>query len=172
MSIKTKDDIIINNKNTIINNKNNVNINTNINTNIDNSTENDEEHNIDIYLEKEKHLHINEPWNKLTKIIKLKKITEYTIILGREHKLTNIEIKQLKKDLINYIDKKQLQKTKDVVYDKDIGQIKSIPNLLFNKTTKKFTIKRNDKQNSTIKSLGPKKINIAKKPLTDKIDTI
>ena len=45
-------------------------------------------------------------------------------------------------------------------------------NLLFNKTTKKFTIKRNDKQNSTIKSLGPKKINIAKKPLTDKIDTI
>ena len=172
MSIKTKDAIIINNKDTIINNNINNNIN-NINTDIDSDEiENQDEHNIDIYLEKEKHLHINEPWNKLTKIIKLKKITEYTIILGREHKLTNIEIKQLKKDLINYIDKKQLQKTKDVVYDKDIGQIKSIPNLLFNKTTKKFTIKRNDKQNSTIKSLGPKKINIAKKPLTDKIDTI
>ena len=75
-------------------------------------------------------------------------------------------------DIINYIDKKQLQKTKDVIYDKDMGQIKSIPNLLFNKITKKFTIKRNDKQNSTIKSLGPKKLNITKKPLTDKIDTI
>jgi len=60
----------------------------------------------------------------------------------------------LKKYLEESLDKKKLQCVKDVQYDKTTGKIKSIPNLHFNIATRKFTIKRNEKRVSTLKSLG------------------
>ena len=41
----------------------------------------------------------------------------------------------------------------NVQYDKDKGIIKSIPMLQFNTTTRKFTLKRNEKRTSTVKHL-------------------
>ena len=55
------------------------------------------------------------------------------------------------------LDRKKLQRVKDVIYDKDNGVIKDIPALFFVKNTKHFTLKNIDKRVSTLKSLAPKK---------------
>ena len=56
------------------------------------------------------------------------------------------------------MERKKLQRVKDVVYDKTIGVIKEIPALSYTKPTKHFTLKNVDKRVSTLKSLTPKKI--------------
>ena len=70
------------------------------------------------------------------------------------------------------LDRKKLQRTKDVTYDTNTGIIKSIPCLSFNKTSKKFTLKRCDKRPSTLKSLAPKKTKGKKIDKSDKDDKI
>lgn len=119
--------------------------------------------NIDAFLEKESIQSKNEPWSKLDKTIKLKKLNDYANQICDEYELSPTELKTLKKDLSSYIDKKQLQKVKDVTYDKESGIINSIPNLKFNKNTRKFTMKKSEKHVSTTKSLGPKKNSTTKK---------
>lgn len=128
---------------------------------------------IDMLLEKESNMNKSEPWSKLDKTIKLNKINDYINTLTKEHKLNSIEIKNVKKELHNALDKKQLQRIKDINYDKESGIINNIPNLHFNKNTRKFTMKRSEKQVSTLKSLGPKKSASTKKSKDkDKIDLI
>ena len=56
--------------------------------------------------------------------------------------------------LVYSLDRNRLQKIKEVTYDKDTGIIESIPSLVFNSKTSKFTLKRNDKRNSTLLSLS------------------
>ena len=76
-----------------------------------------------------------------------------------------------KKDLLNFLstnlDRKRLLKAKEVLYNKDTGKILSIPSLIYNTGAKKFTLKRCDKRQSTLKSLAPKK---NKNKKNDKID--
>lgn len=122
----------------------------------------DDINNIDIFLEKESIFNKSEPWNKLDKTVKIKKINEYVNTLTKEHKLNLTEIKNIKKQLMDALDKKQLMKVKDIQYDKEIGIIKNIPNLHFNSTTRKFTLKKSEKHISTSKSLPPKKNNTKK----------
>ena len=55
------------------------------------------------------------------------------------------------------LDRKKLQRVKDVVYDKTNGSIKEIPALSYTKANKHFTLKNMDKRVSTLKSLAPKK---------------
>ena len=57
------------------------------------------------------------------------------------------------------LERKKLQRVKDVIYDKDVGIIKNIPALHYTKSTKHFTLKNTEKRVSTLKSLAPKKIN-------------
>jgi hypothetical protein len=132
----------------------------------------DNSSNIDMILEKECNYNKSEPWSKLDKTVKMNKLNDYVNSLGKEHKLTVAEMKNTKKDLHAALDKKQLQRVKDINYDRENGIINNIPNLHFNKTTRKFTMKRSDKQISTLKSLGPKKNTLIKKPNKDKIDII
>ena len=75
-----------------------------------------------------------------------------------EEKLNEQQTKELKSYLLKCLERKKLQRQKDVVYDIETNTIKSITSLIFNKTTNKFTLKRNDKKTSTLKSLAPKKI--------------
>jgi hypothetical protein len=110
----------------------------------------------------------SENWIKLDKTIKLKKLNDYANFISKEHKLTAAELKSLKKDFTNYLDKKQLLKAKDVTYDKETGIIKNIPSLQFNKTSRKFTMKRSEKHISTTKALGPKKSSTKKASIKDK----
>ena len=109
---------------------------------------------VDILLEKERKLNNKEPWSKLDKTIKIKKLDDYVTRITDEHSLTPLEAQSLKKYLAVSLDRKKLQRVKDVLYDKILGSIKSIPSLHFNTTTRKFTLKRSEKRVSTLKSLG------------------
>ena len=134
--------------------------------------------NLDDFLEKEKQLNVNIPWTKLDKTVKVNKINEYVDKYISDNKLTTTDSKNMRKYLKDLLDKRQLNRVKDVTYDKDKGMIVNIPSLCFNRSNKKFTMKRNEKRTSTSKCLAPKKPrktrkneNKVVKENKDKIDT-
>jgi hypothetical protein len=113
--------------------------------------------NLDKFLEDEKNNNVNEPWCKLNKTIKTKKILEFIEKYKSEKNLDQEEEKALLVFLKDCLDRKKLQRVKDVVYDKTNGFIKEIPALSYTKANKHFTLKNMDKRVSTLKSLAPKK---------------
>ena len=113
--------------------------------------------NINLLLDKECLNNKKESWNKLDKSIKMNKITKYIDNLSEYYTLTNDEKKILKDYLSTQIDRKKLLKNKEVIYSKEKGVINSIPSLIFNNTTRKFSLKKNNQHISTVKSLGPTK---------------
>lgn len=113
--------------------------------------------NLDKFLESEKNNNINEPWCKLNKTIKTKKLQDYVELYKTQNNLTDDECNILILFLKDCIDRKKLQRVKDVLYDKENGAIKEIPALHYIKATKHFTLKNIDKRVSTLKSLAPKK---------------
>lgn len=132
--------------------------------------------NIEELLEKETIMNKLEPWCKLDKTQKLVKLKDYCILLQKKHDLNQKEETELYNFLSNCLEKKQLNKVRDVLYDKENGVIKSIPQLQFNNSSRKFNLKRCDKHVSTVKSLSVNKTKIIIKELekcniTDKIDT-
>ena len=114
--------------------------------------------NLDKFLENEKNNNINEPWCKLNKTLKTKKISEFIEIYKKEKDLNDEEVINLTRFLKDCLDKKKLSRVKDVVYDKINGIVKEIPALIYTKATKHFTLKNIDKRISTLKSLAPKKV--------------
>lgn len=114
--------------------------------------------NLDKFLENEKNININEPWCKLNKTIKTKKIVEFIEIYKKDKELNEEETSNLTKFLKDCLDKKKLSRVKDVIYDKVNGVVKEIPALTYTKSTKHFTLKNIDKRISTLKSLAPKKV--------------
>lgn len=113
--------------------------------------------NLDKFLESEKINNTNEPWCKLNKTIKTKKLVDFVEKYKTDNNLDNEESKLLTIFLKDCIDRKKLQHVKDVVYDKTNGSIKEIPALTYTKSNKHFTLKNIDKRVSTLKSLAPKK---------------
>ncbi len=113
--------------------------------------------NLEKFLENEKNNNIIEPWCKLNKTIKTKKLQEYVDAYKEENNLSKEESELLSTFLKECLDRKKLQRVKDVIYDKENGIIKDIPALCYMKTTKHFTLKNIDKRVSTLKSLAPKK---------------
>jgi hypothetical protein len=113
--------------------------------------------NLDKFLEDEKNNNSNEPWCKLNKTVKTKKILEYVEIYKKEKNLEKDEEDILITFLKECLDKKKLQRVKDVIYDKVNGTIKEIPALSYTKINKHFTLKNIDKRISTLKSLPVKK---------------
>ena len=113
--------------------------------------------NIEFFLASEKEASKKKPWSKLSKASKLKKINEYAIAYCNDKKLQDVQYKELKKYLEQCLNRKKIQRQKDVVYDIETNKIKSIPGLHFNKNTNKFTLKIKDKKTNTLKSLPPKK---------------
>jgi hypothetical protein len=113
--------------------------------------------NLDKFLENEKVNNVNEPWCKLNKTIKTKKLQDYVEIYKKLNNLSYEEGELLFIFLKDCIDRKKLQRVKDVLYDKENGSIKEIPALHYVKANKHFTLKNIDKRVSTLKSLAPKK---------------
>lgn len=112
---------------------------------------------IDRILENEKQHNKTESWNKLNKTNKLKKLNIFAVKYCKEHGLTRKEETLLKTFFEKCLEHK-LNKTKDLVYNKEIMEIESIPSLAFNHETRNFTLKNVDKQRvSTLKSLTLKK---------------
>jgi hypothetical protein len=120
--------------------------------------------NVESYLDNDMEQTKNKPWSKLDKTVKIKKMEEFVeSTVKQKNNLDENEVKTLKQYLVTCFDNKKLQSMKDLVYDKPTGKIKTIPILLFNSANRTFTLKRNEKRVSTIKSLGlgkKKKIDI------------
>ena len=95
------------------------------------------------------------PWNKLDKSTKIKKLNEFSDRTGLTQDLSVAVIQGLKSMLKDKMSRKLLQKTKDIVYDKEKGMILDIPNLLFHTETQKYTI-RTIENESPLHSLAPK----------------
>lgn len=112
---------------------------------------------LDKFLENEKTNNMYEPWCKLNKTMKLKLLCDYVDIYKEEHELSSEETNTLIVFLKDCLDRKKLQRVKDVVYDKENGIVKDIPSLYYVKGSRHFTLKNTDKRVSTLKSLAPKK---------------
>ena len=123
--------------------------------------------NLEKFLENEQNNNKNEPWCKLDKTIKTKKLLEYVNLYKVENKLDDDESELLITFFKDCLDRKKFQRVKDVVYDKTSGLIKEIPALSYTKSTKHFTLKNIDKRVTTQKSLPVKKTQgtIKNKPL-------
>jgi len=113
--------------------------------------------NIDDFLEKERTLNKEDQWVKLDKSMKMKKMSAFVETYATENNLCMKDKSALSEFLTSSIDQKKLTKTKEVIYDKLTGTIKSIPCLVHCPASiKKFTLKRCEKRQSTLKSLAPK----------------
>jgi hypothetical protein len=114
---------------------------------------------IETMLEKEKQHNKTETWNKLDKTIKIQKLHQFAEKYGKEHSIPIKDVKSLKAFFIDCLEKNKLQKTKDVIYEKERREITSIPALHFNQINRNFTLKIMDaKRVSTLKSLTPKRV--------------
>ena len=113
---------------------------------------------LDILLDNETKKNKEESWNKLDKSAKMEKITQYIETIAITHKLNIEEKDELKKYLSTILDKKSLQRNKDVIYKKESGVLESIPTLQFNNSTRKFTLRQKHQQ-SVLKNLGPTRKN-------------
>jgi hypothetical protein len=111
--------------------------------------------NIDNILENEKNANKSDPWNKLDKSAKVVKLKEYSTRYGKEQECNDTEITALYRFLLANLEQKKLLRAKDVVYDKVTGIVTSIPCLIYHAGLKKFTLKRCEKRQSTLKSLAP-----------------
>ena len=114
---------------------------------------------IEAIMEREKQKNKNDIWSKIDKTLKIQKLHAYAEKYGKEHTHSAKDIKTLKGFFISALEKGKLQKTKDINYDKEKGEITSIPALYFDVNNRNFTLKNFDvKRVSTLKSLTPKRI--------------
>ena len=95
-------------------------------------------------------------WSKLEKGLKQKKLYIYVEKLSKKHNLNVKELINLKKYIKTQLERKKLQRIKDVIYDSEKGTIIDIPGLTFNNENRKFILRKVDKKGSTLKSLAPK----------------
>lgn len=123
-----------------------------------NSSNNEEINILDGVLDRENTNNKSNGWNKLSKTDRMQLLHGFAEKYGKTNGLPAKEVKSLKLYFNDCLEKQKLQKTKDVIYDKNTREISSIPGLFFNSTTKSFTLKINDpKRVSTLKSLTPKR---------------
>ena len=110
-------------------------------------------------LECEKQHNKTEAWNKLDQTSRIQKLHAFAEKYGRENGLPQKEIKNLKVFFTGSLTKGKLNRAKDVVYDRESREVKSIPALHFNVDTKAFTLRNMDeKRPSTLKTMTPRRI--------------
>jgi hypothetical protein len=109
------------------------------------------------FLESEKITNSAEPWNKLDKTAKIRKLLVFSEKYKNDNNLSEKEYDSLVSFLKDCLDRKKLLRVKDVKYDQSCGEVKDIPCLLFNKSSNHFTLKNTDKRVSTVRGLAPKK---------------
>lgn len=108
-------------------------------------------------LETEKQSNKLAAWNKLDKTSRVQKLHAFAEKYGREHGLPVKEIKNLKMFFTGALDKGRLNRAKDVVYDRELREVKSVPSLHFNNESRGFTLRNLEdaKRVSTLKCLTP-----------------
>jgi hypothetical protein len=121
--------------------------NTNKVLNVHTQNEND----IISFLDEKQNLKHKDAWSKLDKTTKIAKVCEYIENkFSSEQSLNNVQVEKCNEYLLDTIDKKRLNKNKDVIY-KD-GTIMTIINFSFNKLTNKALLS-GEKRASTLRNL-------------------
>jgi hypothetical protein len=116
---------------------------------------------LDKLLDQEKLHNNSDVWNKLNKTIKLQKLNLFSETYGNKNKYSEKEILKLKQFFSDCLEKKKLQKNKDVSYDREKGIVTEVPGLHYQPhLTHTFTLRVLDqtKHVSTLKSLAPNKL--------------
>lgn len=103
-----------------------------------------------------------QPWNKLNKSLKLKRLMDFADRYSVIETLDDAKKTQLKQMLKDKLDKKCLQKIKDVVYNAEEERIERIPSLYV--VHNKYTL-RSDSV-SPMSSLTPKTVKKEVKSMT------
>ena len=119
--------------------------------------------NISDYLKKESEENKKKSWSKLGKAEKMKKLSAFIAVYAAANSVSKHDKQELRRYLLVCLERKKLQRVKDVIYDVDTGIIKNIPGLSFDKERHKFTLKRLDRKTSSIKHLAPRKKTRGKK---------
>lgn len=115
------------------------------------------------FIDNQKEADIYKPWSKLEKMIKIERLEAYVDTLNQSLKpmsegdepLSDTQKQELKTYLKTALNRKKLQRVKEVQYDKQNGCILDIPGLFFNKK-RNFTLRRERKAESSLKTLAPK----------------
>lgn len=125
--------------------------------------------NFEEFIDSQQKMNVYKPWSKLDKIAKLDRLDAYVDMLNTDLKpvpegdrLSDKDKEELKAYLKMSLNRKKLQRVKEVVYNKEKGTITDIPGLVLNKK-KKFTLRRDKKSESSLKSLAPKTSKTVKK---------
>jgi hypothetical protein len=113
--------------------------------------------NLEAMLETERIENDNENWSKLSKTIKIKKLLIYAEKYKEENNLSEEDYEKLIIFFKDCLDKKKLQRVKDVDYNRETGEITNISALIHNKTSNHFTLKNINKKVLTHKCLQKKK---------------
>jgi hypothetical protein len=113
--------------------------------------------NLEELLETERNGNDCDNWIKLNKTTKLKKLIAYADKYTSENNLNSEEHEKLVLFFRDCLDKKKLQRVKDVEYDKETGDVISIQSLIYNKNNHNFTLKNTYKKVLTVKSLSSHK---------------
>ena len=109
---------------------------------------------VEMDTKKQEHL----PWNKLNKSLKLKRIMDYADMVKERDQLDDARLSQLKQMLRDKLERKCLQRTKDVIYNHETEKIESIPTLIC--VQHKYTLKTDAV--SPLHSLAPKNKTVKK----------
>lgn len=121
----------------------------NANNASDISTQN--ENDIMAFIDEKQNAKHKDIWSKLDKTAKRTKVCEYIEnVFCSEQSLNSIQVKKCNEYLLDTIDKKLLNKNKDVIYKEE--NIVSITNFSFNKLTNKALIS-SEKRTSTLRNL-------------------
>ena len=107
---------------------------------------------MDLLLENEKIKNKTESWNKLEKSDKMHKLHQFAHEWSKKH---NLSTDALYAFLLHCLEKNKLKNKKDIVYNKEIMEIKSIPSLVYENNT--FKLLTDAKRISTLKCLTPKR---------------
>ncbi len=106
------------------------------------------------FLLDESNANKSETWTKLNKTQKIMRLNTYVEnILSSKYNLSTEEINNTKIYLQKCIERKNISKAKEVVYNKEENCITNIPFLIFNETNRTFILRKDDKHISTLKSL-------------------
>lgn len=102
--------------------------------------------NIESILNREREREQKVPWNRLDKTTKVQKLLGYADTVASRENLCKQDRLSLRTQLIAYLDKKLLQRNRDVAYNKDEGIITDIPALEWASSPNRFTLRRSCKQ--------------------------
>jgi hypothetical protein len=112
---------------------------------------------LDKFLEDHNLQNLNENWAKIDNNTKYKKLVNFSKKYVETNHLDEEVLNILTSFLKESLDNKQLQRVKDVTYDKVTKEIKDIPPLTYNEETKTFSLKIDKNRIHTLKSLPPSK---------------